>query len=84
MAISSSRESVVTSNAAKCSRSCAGVTMPAWWVPRKAYAFGPVAGVTASSALARPATNAPATPAAATPPPRMPRREIPVRTAPPR
>ena len=31
--ISSSRESVVTSNAAKCSRSCAGVTMPAWWSP---------------------------------------------------
>ena len=31
--MSSSRESVVTSNAAKCRRSCAGVTMPAWWAP---------------------------------------------------
>ena len=31
------RELVVMSKAAKCSRSCAGVTMPAWWVPRKGY-----------------------------------------------
>ena len=31
-----SRTSVVTSNAAKCSRSWAGVTMPAWCSPRKA------------------------------------------------
>ena len=30
---SSSRESVITSNAAKCSRSCIGVTMPAWRSP---------------------------------------------------
>ena len=31
-----SRSSVVTSNAAKCSRSWAGVTMPAWCAPRNA------------------------------------------------
>ena len=30
---SSAREEVVTSNAAKCSRSWAGVVMPAWWSP---------------------------------------------------
>ena len=36
-ATSSSRESVVTSNAAKCSRSWAGVTMPAWCAPRNGY-----------------------------------------------
>ena len=36
-ATSWSRSSVVTSNAAKCSRSWAGVTMPAWCAPRKAY-----------------------------------------------
>ena len=34
-ATSSSRESVVTSKAAKCSRSWAGVTMPAWCAPSK-------------------------------------------------
>ena len=34
---SASRSVLVTSKAAKCSRSWAGVTMPAWCAPRKAY-----------------------------------------------
>ena len=37
IATSCSRESVVTSNVAKCSRSCAGVVIPAWWAPWKSY-----------------------------------------------
>ena len=32
----------MTSNAAKCSRSWAGVVMPAWWAPRKANASRPL------------------------------------------
>ena len=35
--ISSSRDSVRTSKAAKCSRSCAGVVIPAWWAPSNGY-----------------------------------------------
>ena len=42
----------MTSNAAKCSRSC-GVTMPDWWVPWKSY--GELGGGLGRGALARPA-----------------------------
>ena len=76
-ATSSSRESVVTSNAAKCSRSCAGVTMPAWCAPWKGYDDArrrrpaPPGRVVARGPC--PTTKAPATPAAAAPPPRSPR-----------
>ena len=54
-ATSSSRESVVTSKAAKCSRSWAGVTIPAWCSPwngydvaRRAAGAGPCASAYAS------------------------------------
>ncbi len=43
------REPVVTSNAAKWRRSWAGVTMPAWCVPRKGYDVLPGAGAAASA-----------------------------------
>lgn len=47
IATNSARSSVSTSNAAKCSRSCTGVAIPAWWVPWKATA-APAAGAASS------------------------------------
>ena len=62
---SSARSSVVTSNAAKCSRSCTGVAMPAWCAPWNGdRAPRPAAAGSASSPVA-PAPAAP--PAAAAP-----------------
>ncbi len=78
-ATSCARDPVVTSKAAKCSRSWAGVTMPAWCAPRNAYAALPAddpdPGPDDGWALACPATNAPASPAAVAPPPISPRRD---------
>ena len=68
---SCARERVVTSNAAKCSRSWAGVTMPAWCSPRNGYVVGapaaasPLVGAWSSpyhAPTAKPAAT-PATPA---------------------
>ena len=39
----------MTSNAAKCSRSCAGVTIPAWCSPWKGYAAGASAAAGSSA-----------------------------------
>src|SRR3954454_25299117 len=69
---SASRESVVTSNEAKCRRSWAGVTIPAWCAPwkGKTSSSGPASEVPSwASAIANPpAPAAPAsTPAPATP-----------------
>src|SRR4051812_17361902 len=64
------------SNAARCRRSWAGVTMPAWCTPRKGYVVVAAAassepGPEYTSPTAKPA----ATPATAVPPPISPRRE---------
>ena len=59
----SSRESLVMSNAAKCRRSCCGVTMPLWCSPRNAYALR----IEFLGAVPRPALK-PATPATAAAP----------------
>src|SRR3954454_18884144 len=64
---SSSRSSVMTSKATKCSRSCAGVAIPAWCAPVNGTAcVATAAADTGSSAVARPMTP-PAAPAAITP-----------------
>src|SRR3954454_2512075 len=67
IATSSSLSSVITSKATKCSRSCAGVTMPAWCAPVNGTAsVAAVAADAGSSAVGRPMTP-PAAPAAITP-----------------
>src|SRR6476659_1253399 len=64
------------SNAAKWSRSWAGVTMPAWWVPRKGYVVARGGASTPPrSAYASPTLKPAASPATAAPPPTRPRRE---------
>jgi hypothetical protein len=65
---SRSRSLVITSNATKCSRSCAGVTMPAWCSPSNGYAPSvPISDASeVNAAPAMPAAPAaPATPAPA-------------------
>jgi hypothetical protein len=72
--ISSARLVLVTSKAAKASRSWAGVAMPAWWAPRNGITAGRAAGALVE--LPQPA-SATAPPAAATvpnAPARKPRR----------
>src|SRR4051812_5493031 len=61
----SARSSVVTSNAAKCSRSCTGVAMPAWWAPWNSTAAPASAAVGSMSSPVRVIATAP--PAAAAP-----------------
>src|SRR3954454_23208510 len=77
-----SRSSVMTSKATKCSRSCCGVVIPAWWRPVKAMASDAddalSGGVSVARAMVPPATPPTATPAAPIPArPNSRRREIP-------